>query len=128
MSKRSTAATATLEWDQNYKLTLDHTALWDFQELTGINIFDAEEYEARTGKPLMKGIFEAKNLASLVWACMGGEDAPLKVREVGRLLHPGNMQETVVVINDLMERAFGTVTDGASEGKKERPKKGAATD
>jgi len=54
-------------------------------------------FEEATGKSLMQGIapdsMTAKDFRALLWACLLHEDESLKLEDVGKMIHAGNMGE-----------------------------------
>jgi hypothetical protein len=97
-----------------YTLRLDITAMADFEQATGKHvlqfikpIFDAahkifkagnlDDFEALGGDVVTRliddDIITAHDLQALLWACAGGEDSGLTMREAGRLIHTGNIAE-----------------------------------
>ena len=54
-------------------------------------------FEDATGKNIMQGLDDnsmtAKDFRALLWACLLHEDEELKIEDVGKLMHAGNMTE-----------------------------------
>ena len=54
-------------------------------------------FEEATGKNIMQGIdansMTAKDFRALLWACLLHEDESLKIEDVGKMIHTGNMNE-----------------------------------
>ena len=98
-----------------YELKLDLTAMKDFEDATGRSvlsfikpIFDAirdmttqettADDAALVGfntldRLLTEGGISAGDLQALFWACIGGQDQELSLREAGRLITPANAIE-----------------------------------
>lgn len=70
----------TIELDKERSLLLDLNAMAEFEDVTGKNLFQ------------IGSNFSAKDFRALLWACMLHEDEELTLKDVGQMIHPGNME------------------------------------
>lgn len=87
-------------------LLIDMNALVSFEEATGKDFSDAF---ANSGK-------SAKTIRALLWASMLHEDPKLKIEDVGRWVHPGNLGEIAGAVAKAQVLGMG-----APEEVKENP-------
>lgn len=117
MSKqRITSPGVTLTLDGTaYQFRLDFTALADFEQATGKgvlelfgSVFAALQGAQEASVPaLLSGLhLEAKDLQALTWACLGGEDSGMTLREAGRLIHAGNVREVIAALAESVAQAL----------------------
>jgi len=124
MSERITSPGITLELEgQEYQFRLDFTAMADFEKATGKGVlelfgevFAAIQEAVPAGKkggkePDMGALLgrlslKASDLQALAWACLGGEDSPVSLREAGRLIHAGNIQQVIVALAEALRVAL----------------------
>jgi hypothetical protein len=98
-----------------YPLRLDFTAMADFEDAAGRGVLDlvkpiweavrpqtdAEfDLDAQGGLSAIDrliggNVITATDARTLLWACVGGEDSGLTLREVGRLVTAANVQEVL---------------------------------
>lgn len=88
--------TTTITLDRERTLRMDLNALADFERVSG--------------KSVMRGGFAIETMAiadirDLLWACLVQEDESLSARQVGAMLHPGNLSK----ISDALAALFGNV-------------------
>ena len=66
-------------------------------------------FEEETGKNIMQGIdpksMTAKDFRALLWACLLHEDESLGIRDVGKMIHTGNMNELSTKMGQAWEAA-----------------------
>jgi len=62
-----------------------------------MNLNAMVSFEEATGKSLFQGIdpkgMTAKDFRALLWACLLHEDESLELKDVGKMIHAGNMGE-----------------------------------
>ncbi|MCL5290561.1 MAG: hypothetical protein M1489_05990 [Firmicutes bacterium] len=67
-------------------------------------------FEQETGKSLMEGADLSKmgmiEFRALLWACLIHEDESLTLKNVGAMVHPGNMEE----VSNAIAKAFEAAT------------------
>lgn len=95
------APTVGITLDKERNLLLDLNAMASFEEATGIS--------------LMSGI-DTKNLGmkdyrALIWVCLIHEDEKLTIKQVGKMIHAGNLSEISTAIAKAFEVA--TPEDGS---------------
>lgn len=93
---------ATITLDHERTLRMDLNALADFERVSG--------------KSVMRGGFDLANLGisdirCLLWACLVQEDESLSERQVGAMLHVGNL----TLITDALTQLFGEAMPEAEE-------------
>jgi len=69
--------------DKPRHLLMDLNAMVAFEEATGKNIMQGIDPDSMT----------AKDFRALLWACLLHEDEALKIEDVGKMIHAGNMGE-----------------------------------
>jgi hypothetical protein len=90
---------ATLMLDgKEYTLRMDLNALSDFESMTGKSIM-------RGGLTDINNL-ELSDARGLLWACMVQDDESLTIRQVGRMIHMGNLGEITEVIQKLVAGAM----------------------
>jgi len=117
-----------------YDLRLDMEAMADFEHETGKNILElladtgqiiAERSQQDTTddaelskigleaiqKIIRTTALSAADLRVLIWACMGGEDSDLSLRETGRLITMNNIVEVWQAISNVIENALPDVEE-----------------
>ena len=97
--------TAKITLDKERTLRMDLNALSDF--------------ESMTGKSIMRGGLDFENLGiadvrALLWACLVQEDESLTVRDVGAMLHVGNLETVTTAITQLVTKAMPEREEGSS--------------
>lgn len=116
---------------EEYELRLDFTAMADFEKVAGRGVLEVvgEVFsalqgakDANLGTVLSELSLKASELQALVWACLGGEDQELSLREAGRLIGSSNLQ---AVIGALAE-ALRVALPAAPEGEQSHPPAQAA--
>jgi len=122
-----------------YPLRLDFTAMADFERVTGRSVLDLvgqvvgmiqglpqidPSQPPETGASteflgnLLKDLdLSATDIQALAWACMGGEDSALTLREAGRMIHAGNM---VSVIQSLAATVSGAMPEPSLQPEDEQ--------
>ena len=90
--------------DKERHLLMDLNAMVSFEEATGKNIMQGIEPDSMT----------AGDLRALLWACLLHEDGTLKIEDVGKMIHTGNMGELSEKIAQAWEVA-------SPEGGESRP-------
>ena len=121
MSNRPTSPAIALTLDgQEYAFRLDFTAMADFEQATGKGVLElfGEVFGALQGAGAGEGQvadvagmlgalrLKASDLQALTWACLGGEDSGLSLREAGRLIHAGNLQEIIGALTEAFRQAL----------------------
>jgi hypothetical protein len=96
--------TATITLDKERTLRMDLNALSDF--------------ESMTGKSFMSGGLDFENLAladirALLWACLVQDDESLTLRDVGAMLHVGNLEPVTSAITKLVTDAMPEPEEGS---------------
>lgn len=129
MDNRITSRAITLNLDgQEYNFRLDFTAMADFEEATGKSfmglvseVFGALQNVGTTDLAATLGglAIQAKDLQALTWACLGGHDAEITLREAGRLIGTGNLQEVIVALSQAIREALPEAKK--SEGEQSHP-------
>ncbi|MBW2084433.1 MAG: hypothetical protein JRI54_00155 [Deltaproteobacteria bacterium] len=80
---------------KKYTLRLDFNALVNFEETTGITIFELQNQAS------------ARSIRALLWACIrSGSDPEINIEDVGRLIHSGNMTKIISSLSDLMNNSL----------------------
>jgi len=102
----SLVPTATIELDKQRTMRMDLNALSD--------------YERVTGKSIMSGGFALDKLAvsdvrALLWAALVQDDESLTERQVGAMLHTGNLTEVTAAITSLMRASLPESEEGGDE-------------
>lgn len=97
---------------KEYKMRLDLNALSDFENMTGKSIM-------RGGLTDIANL-DLSDVRGLLWACMVQEDESLTIREVGRMIHIGNITELTETIAKLVQ---GTMPEPQEEADDESPLK-----
>ena len=69
--------------DKERHLLMDLNAMVSFEDATGKNIMQGIDPDSMT----------AKDFRALLWACLLHEDETLKLEDVGKMIHTGNMSE-----------------------------------
>jgi len=129
MTNRITSPGVTLELDgQPYNFRLDFTAMADFEQATGRGVLElfGEIFGALqgAGEQAMMGAvlgglsLKASDLQALTWACVGGEDSGLSLRDAGRLIHAGNVREILAALTETLRQAL---PEAGAEGKQSHP-------
>jgi len=116
MSNRITSQSIPLNLDgTDYEFRLDFTAMADFEEATGKTVFElgGQIFSAIQGMAtgnvaeLLDTLkFSAKDLQALTWACIGGKESGLTLREAGRLIHAGNLHEVIEALGKTLNNAL----------------------
>jgi hypothetical protein len=102
---------ATLMLDgKEYTLRMDLNALSDFESMTGKSIM-------RGGLTDINNL-ELSDARGLLWACMVQDDESLTIRQVGRMIHMGNLGEITEVIQKLVA---GAMPDAQEEAEGSDP-------
>jgi hypothetical protein len=100
---------------KSYELRLDFSAMSDFEDETGKSVlkFIAPIFETLreslqsvsaggdnlsaginvVGELIARDAINARDLRALLWACLGGPDSSLTLRQAGRLVNAGNVAE-----------------------------------
>ena len=89
-----------IELDKERNLLLDLNAMAGFGEETGKNLFQIGEN------------FSASDLRALLWACLIHEEPSLDPKDVGAMIHPGNMEYVQNKIEEVYSKQMP-----ADEGK-----------
>lgn len=76
-------------------------------------------YEDETGKSAFSigDNINAKSIRALLWASLIHEDETLTIKQVGNMIHPGNMTEITTKINQIVS----TSTDTGEEPEESDP-------
>jgi hypothetical protein len=98
--------TATIELDKPRKLRLDLNALADYERASGRSIM-SDGFSLET--------LGVSDIRTLLWACLVQEDESLTEREVGSLLHAGNLSEVSQALTKLLTGAMPDPEDGAGD-------------
>jgi len=72
-----------LTLDKERHLLMDLNAMVAFEDATGKNIMQGLDADSMT----------ARDFRALLWACLLHEDEALKIEDVGKMIHAGNMGE-----------------------------------
>lgn len=72
-----------IKLDKERHLLMDLNAMVSFEDATGKNIMQGLDASSMT----------AKDFRALLWACLLHEDETLKIEDVGKMIHAGNMGE-----------------------------------
>jgi hypothetical protein len=123
-----------------YNLRLDLTAMKDFEDTTGQGVLQflkpifgairegmqtAQDNESirNAGLSVFERLIEcdaikASDLQALFWACVGGPDSELSLRDAGRLVHLGNVREVAMKLFDAVKSALPKTlpSDSTEEG------------
>lgn len=97
--------------DRERTLTLDMNAMAAFEEETGKSLI--------SGTAL--GEMAMKDFRALLWACLVHEDESLTVKQVGALVHAGNLEEVGQAIAAAFERAMPEARGEAAPLPESRP-------
>lgn len=81
--------------DKQRHLLMDLNAMVSFEDATGKSIFQGIDPKGMT----------AKDFRALLWSCLLHEDESLKIKDVGRMIHAGNMGELAAKIAQAWEVA-----------------------
>ena len=81
--------------DKERHLLMDLNAMVAFEDATGKNIMQGVDADSMT----------AKDFRALLWACLLHEDEALKIEDVGKMIHAGNMGELAEKIAQAWEVA-----------------------
>ena len=136
----------TLEIDgEAYELRLDLTAMKDFEDATGRTVLQvvkpiftalrpqaidnpeatvdaADEYSV-IERIIDSNAVSAGDLQCLLWACMGGPDCSMTLRQAGRLIHTGNVAEVAQTLWTAISAAmFAPVAEDEEPAGDEDPK------
>jgi hypothetical protein len=127
MAHRITSQAIKLDLDgTEYEFRLDFTAMADFEQASGKGVLDlfgdvlqtlmAAGAGAEKGAQLdwaallkIKEVLAPTDLQALIWACLGGEDSGVSLREAGRLIHAGNLAEVIVALAKTIRNALPAV-------------------
>ena len=90
MGKAAPKAKITL--DKERTMIMDLNALEAFEDATGKRVQDIGENPG------------VKDLKYLVWSCLIHEDEKLKPSDVGKWIHPNNMEKVAAKISDMLEK------------------------
>lgn len=82
--------------DKPRKLVFDLNAMSAYEEATGKSAFEIGE------------AVTASSIRALLWACFIHEDESLTLKDVGKLIHAGNMQEITQKINSAVKTSTQT--------------------
>jgi hypothetical protein len=128
MSERITSRAIPLTLDgQEYQFRLDFTAMADFEQATGKGVLElfGEVFAAIQGAAstdlagTLAGLrLKATDLQALTWACLGGEESGLSLREAGRLIHAGNVTQVVTALSQAIRSAL---PEPKPEGEQSHP-------
>ena len=119
MSKITSPAISVNLGEQEYEFRLDFTAMADFEKATGKGVLElfGEVFSTLQGAnadnagALLAGLrLKATDLQALTWACLGGEDSGITLREAGRLIHAGNLQEVIAALAEALRSALPEAT------------------
>ncbi len=88
---------------------LDLNAIEAFEEVTGINLMEANN---------LKGDMGIKELKALLFAGLSQEDPELTAKQVGSMIHAGNMMQLVAEITEAMQMSLPEKTGEKAEGAK----------
>lgn len=73
------------------------------------------EFEKETGKSLMNGAdlkkMGMRDFRALIWACLVHEDEKLTIKQVGAMIHAGNLEK----VSTAIEKAFTAAMPEKSE-------------
>ncbi len=140
MSKRKIIKSTEIELNGDvYELRLDLTAMKDFEDATGKGvlqflrpIFEAikkgmdSTKDSQSIRDAGLSVFErfiehdalkAADLQALFWACVGGSDSDISLRDAGRLIHIGNVREVAMKLFEAVKSALPKAEPGqSSEG------------
>lgn len=87
--------TVPIQLDKERRLRMDFNALADFEEATGAPFSE------------VTGALTITQLRALLWACLRHEDEALTVRDVGAMIHPGNVGQVEQAVTALVESFEG---------------------
>jgi hypothetical protein len=90
--------------DKPRQMIFDLNAMAAFEESTGKSAFDI-------GKSVT-----ATNIRALLWATLMHEDDTLTIKDVGKMIHPGNMQEISEKITKLIQVSTETSEESQAKG------------
>lgn len=102
----SLVPTVTITLDRERTMRMDMNAFADF--------------EAVTHKSFMNGSLDLANLTSddmraLIWACLVQDDESLTQRDVGKMLHMGNLAAATNLIAELFTKAMPEPEEGSGD-------------
>lgn len=95
-----------IELDKQRTLRIDFNALSLVEEKTGKNALSQELWEN----------INASNVSTFLWACLIHEDKQLKLEDVRKEIHPGNVREIIKVLNKA-NKAHTPESDGEETEK-----------
>ncbi len=100
---------------------LDLNAIEAFEETTGINLMEKSSLDTQK--------MSIKELKALVWAGLLHEDSDLTIRQVGSMVHTGNMLELTSAITEAMSNSMpeNKETGSAAGGKVSAPFDGTSS-
>lgn len=97
--------TATITFDKERTLRMDLNALSDFETMSGKSIM-------RGGLEDLSNL-DLADIRTLLWACLVQEDETLSQRDVGKMIHVGNLQEVTTAITTLVKNAMPEPEEGS---------------
>lgn len=114
----SLVPTATIDLDRERTMRLDLNALSDYERVTGKSIMSGGFALEKMGVP---------DIRALLWACLVQEDESLTERQVGAMLHVGNLTEVTRAITALVRGAMPEEEASGAESPLPAPKGKAST-
>jgi len=102
-----------IKLDKERHLLMDLNAMVAFEEATGKNIMQGIDEKSMT----------AKDFRALLWSCLLHEDESLKLDDVGKMIHAGNMGELSQKIAKAWEVAIPE-SEGESRPLAQNPSNG----
>lgn len=108
MSKMTPTVSIILDKERLFKL--DFKALMSFEKASGKNVLATDVWQQMS----------ATDMVTLLWAGLLHEDAQLTLDKVAEMIHPGNLQEVVEVLQKGFSLAMPGSQDAAS-GENDSP-------
>lgn len=96
------------------ELRLDNAALADIHAHTGINLLAPAD-------GAVQELLSPGNFNTVIWALMGGEDADVTARQVGRWIDMDNMEDLANTVFTLINGNQESDSKNAVEGKPATP-------
>ncbi len=102
--------------DRQRHLRMDLNALADFERETGASI---------TALDFNK--LSMTQTRALLWACLVQEDEGLTLRQVGQMIHPGNLEEIATALGQAFDAALPAVDLSADPNPSVGPSTGSSS-
>lgn len=96
--------------DRERVLHMDMTTMYDYEQVSGKSLLNGDQVN----------LTDMTSMNQLLWASCGGSDCELSIREIGRLVNPGNYAEILAALMSLLAQWTGpSESDGSGEGEEQ---------